>query len=215
MTRYNEDEEFEGTASPLGFTVTPNTSHNFRVHINTDIKGPEHYARVFEMLLDAGPEDVVHFLISSPGGRADGLTNLLEGIKLTEAFVVGVIVGDASSAASILALNCHDVVVLDGAQMLCHTARTGFGGKHPDLEAYTAHSKKVTEKLLRSTYEGFLNEEELHSVIKGGELYLDADEIRARLENRAAYFTQMEEDAETQRDTDVQPPKRGSKSKKV
>lgn len=216
----NEDDDldFITKVHPLGFSVKQSTSHLFLVHINTEIRNAEHYSQIFDLLLEAGEEDTVHFLIESPGGDLAGLNTLLEGIKMTEAHVVGVIVGAAHSAASILALNCHEVVVCSGAEMLCHAARTGFGGKLADLEAYTSHSKKVTHKLMKESYKGFLTDLELEKVLDGKEMWLDAEEIQDRLEQRAKYFTEgltKEDNAEAERTPDVQPQERRSKSKKV
>lgn len=212
----DDDMIFKDT-KPLGFSVKTQTSHTFIVHINEEIQGADYYSQIFDLLLEAGEEDCIQFFIESPGGDVSGLNTLLEGIKITEAHVVGIIVGDASSAASILALNCHEVVVLDGAQMLVHTSRTGFGGKSPDLEAYTAHNKKFTAKLLTNTYSGFLTEDELSRVMDGKEMYMDADEIRERLEARAEYLIggeiEPDEHPEAPPSAEVRPKKRRGKTK--
>jgi hypothetical protein len=57
-----------------------------------------------------------------------------------------------------------------------------------DLDAFTAHSKKVTDKLLTQTYKAFLTDLELHEVIHGRELWLTADDVRERLARRQEYL---------------------------
>lgn len=191
MARNNEDDlEFDfPPTGKLRFSVKSRQSHNFIVHINEEIKAPAYYSDVFDMLLDAGEGDMVTFFIASPGGRLDGLTVLLEGIRMTEAHTVAVIVGSCDSAASILALNCEEIIVTDSAEALIHSCRFGFSGKAADIAAHTAHNIKITEKLARQTYEGFLNEEEMKQMLDGKEFYFDSEEIIERLERRAEYFT--------------------------
>ena len=222
MSKYNkvsqEDEDSFSRKPPLGFSVKQNTSHCFQVHINTDIYGAEHYSQIFDLLLEAGEEDTVQFFIESAGGDMAGLNTLLEGIKMTDAYVVAVIVGQAHSCASLLALSCHDVIVCDGAEMLCHGVRSGMIGKLADIEAWSEHTKKVANRLLQETYTGFLLPQEISEIQQGRELWLDADQIRDRLEQRAKYFTEgltKEDNAEVKRTPDVQPQERRSKSKKV
>ena len=72
--------------------------------------------------------DQINLFIASNGGDLDGL-NVLWGIRMTDAHVCAILIGPAHSAASILALNCHDIVVTNSASMLTHNIRTGFGGK--------------------------------------------------------------------------------------
>ena len=113
---------------------------------------------------------------------------LLEGIRLTDAHVCAILIGPAHSAASILALNCHDIVVTNSATMLTHNIRTGFGGKIADLEAFTNFSRKISNKLIKDTYEAFLNPTELQEVLHGKELWLDSEQIKERLQARMEFL---------------------------
>ena len=200
----------------LGFTVKQQSFYNFNVHINTEIRSPAHYAKVFDMLLNAGDGDCVNLFIASDGGDLDGLNILLEGIRLTEAETCAILVGPAHSAASILALNCGSVVVTDSASMLCHNMRTGYGGKMADLDAFTTHSKRIADKLMHETYKGFLSDESIQEVIHGKELWLTADQIRERLAQRDDYleakFLAEQEEAKALQEQDEPKPKRKKKN---
>lgn len=205
----DEDMAFPSHKQPLGFSVKSQSFYNFTVHLSEEIKDASYYTKVFDLLLEVGENDIVDFMIASPGGDLEGLNMLLEGIRLTDAHVRAILVGACHSAASILAMNAHDVIVTDSCTMLVHGVRTGFGGKMVDLDAFTAHSKKVTDKLLRQSYEGFLSPDELKEVIHGRELWLDADEVRDRFERRQAYLEGEISDA-----VPVTKPKRAPKKKK-
>ena len=223
--RGNEDDfEDQGYDKHLGYTVETLSAHIFKVNITTEFLGPDFYTDIFEMLVNAGPMDTVRFLVSSPGGRLDGLIMLLEGIRLTEARTEVVLAGSAYSAASLLCMAVDDVIVLPTADMLCHCMRYGSGGKAPDVLSNVEHSQKISTKIFKDYYEGFLNPEEMQKVMDGKELYLDADQITARFAARDLYFEEQlkkegidieaNEHTETQPDLEVQPKKRRNKSTK-
>lgn len=220
--KYSNDSEEELTpVSKLGFSVKTRSSHIFNVNITTEIYGPDHYTEIFQLLMEAGPEDIVQFHINSPGGRLDGLSMILEGINLTEANTTAIIIGNAHSAASILAMAVDDVLVMPSAEMLCHNARYGIGGKSSDIEAVVSHNKKTNLRLFDTYYEGFLSKQEIQDMLQGKEIYLDATEIEERFTKRADYFRELEEkeieaakSAEVAGATSVQSEKRGSKSTK-
>lgn len=184
----NDDFTMSMRSEPLGYTVKSQQLNNFSVHITGDIRDAEYYTKIFELCLDAGENDIINFFIASNGGDLDGLNVLLEGIRLTDAHVCAILIGPAHSAASILALNCHDIVVTNSATMLTHNIRTGFGGKIADLEAFTNFSRKISNKLIKDTYEAFLNPTELQEVLHGKELWLDSEQIKERLQARMEFL---------------------------
>ena len=204
----DDDFIFPNGKAPLGYTVRSRQMHNFSVHINEEIKSPEYYSKIFDLLLDAGENDMVSFFICSPGGRIDGLNVLLEGIRMTDAHTVAVLLGDTHSAASILALNCDEVVVTDSAESLVHSCRFGASGKAADIAAQTAHTLKITEKLARETYSGFLSQVELQQMLDGKEFYFDADQIRERLVKRIKYL-------EAKNKAEEEPVKKAPRKKKT
>ena len=190
LGRNDSDDDFTMSmqSEPLGYTVKSQQLNNFSVHITGDIRDAEYYTKIFELCLDAGENDIINFFIASNGGDLDGLNVLLEGIRLTDAHVCAILIGPAHSAASILALNCHDIVVTNSATMLTHNSRTGFGGKIADLEAFTNFSRKISNKLIKDTYEAFLNPTELQEVLHGKELWLDSEQIKERLQARMEFL---------------------------
>jgi ATP-dependent protease ClpP protease subunit len=138
LGRNDSDDDFTMSmrSEPLGYTVKSQQLNNFSVHITGDIRDAEYYTKIFELCLDAGENDIINFFIASNGGDLDGLNVLLEGIRITDAHVRAILVGACHSAASILAMNVHDVIVTDSCTMLVHGVRTGFGGKMVDLDDY-------------------------------------------------------------------------------
>lgn len=181
----DEDREFVGSKTTLGYFMKQKVATQFTVTIDEAFTEPSYYRGVVSMLMGASEEDTVIFLINSPGGRLSGLLTLLEGINMTDATTLAVIVGECSSAASMFALHCDRVFVSENATMLCHNVSYGTNGKGSDVLAHVNHVAKTSEKLLRSTYKHFLDEQEILQLLSGQEIYMDSEEIKQRLQKKA------------------------------
>lgn len=155
------------------------------VHIDEEIKEPSYYRQVVQGIENLSDGDQLTFNIASPGGRLDGLEVVLSAIKNTDAIVIANIAGSCHSAASILALNCDMIYVSPHASMLVHFVSFGSVGASNHVLKQAEHTKKVSEKLFRETYQYFLTEEEIERCIEDDfQLWLDADQITERLEVR-------------------------------
>jgi len=213
--RNDDDEdfqEFRTNSKKLGYTVRTIKINDFRVKLDEYIVEPSYYSDIFDLMMDASEHDQITFFIASGGGRMDGLSVLLEGLRLTNARTTAVLLSDAHSSASIFALNCDDIIVTDSAHMLCHEVTYGYEGKGSDVYSHVAHIKKITEKVIRETYEGFLDESEIDRLLAGKQVYLDADEIRRYLERRDDYFEAKEKQAESEV---IKEPAKPSRKKKT
>lgn len=155
------------------------------VHIDEEIREPSYYRQVVQGIENLSEGDQLTFNIASPGGRLDGLEVVLSAIKNTDAIVIANIAGSCHSAASILALNCDMIYVSPHASMLVHFVSFGSVGASNHVLKQAEHTKKVSEKLFRDTYQYFLTEEEIERCIEDDfQLWLDADQITERLEVR-------------------------------
>jgi len=210
-----DDEDEMMSQQQLGFFVNSQTFNQYTVTLDEDFIQPSYYRSVCNMLDHAQEGDEVIFKVTSRGGALVGLQVLLEAIKNTEAHTVALIVGQCASAASIFVLHCDDIAVTDSADMMVHHVSYSTGGKNSDVLAHVAHVAKTSEKLIRSTYEYFLTEEEVNDVLNGKELYFDADEIRERLVLREEVRDMVEQDMleklQAQQKVKETPPKPASK----
>lgn len=188
-----DDGEFLGGKNVLGYFMKQKVATQYTVTIDEPFVSPSYYRGVVSMLMGASEDDTVIFLINSPGGQLNGLLALIEGVKMTDATTMAVLVGECASAASIFALHCDTIFVSDNATMLCHNISYGTGGKGSDILAHVTHVAKTSEKLLRSTYENFLTADEIDSMLNGTEIYLDSEEIKARLDKKQELLEQEDE----------------------
>lgn len=159
-------------------------SFHHDIFLDGEISRPQDYRAVISLLFNAGEEDVIHIFINSDGGDLDTALAIIEGLKGTQAHVVAILIGACHSAASIISLYCHEVVVLDNAYSMIHTASFGTTGNTGDLKTQTAFIIKRVEKVLDDAYEGFLTADELLKIKQGMELWFDAPEIRAKIIRR-------------------------------
>jgi len=182
-----DEDQVQLDVESLGYFVEQRVACQYTVPIDTDFKEPSYYRAVVNMLMSANEHDNVVFLINSPGGSLAGLLTLLEGINMSEATTNAVIVGSASSAASMLSLACDNVFVSENSTMLAHNISYGAAGKGSDVLAHVEHTTKTANKLIRKIYEGFLTDSEMNEMLNGKEIYFDSDEIIERLEQRELY----------------------------
>ncbi len=199
----DDDGDFVGSKTTLGYFMKQQVATQYTVTIDEAFTEPSYYRGVVSMLMGASEEDTVIFLINSPGGRLSGLLTLLEGINMTDATTLAVLVGECASAASMFALHCDQVFVSENATMLCHNVSYGTNGKGSDVLAHVNHVAKTSEKLLRSTYLNFLSEKEVLELLNGQEIYLDSDEIKARLEQKQKATADQEQETEPETEVKV------------
>lgn len=181
--------------------VSIQESRTYTVFLDDEITEPNNYRDLLSVLFNASEYDHVDFVINSGGGNLSTALAIIEAIKHTQAEVTATILGECHSAASIIMLNCPEVVVCDSASCLVHTASYGISGNNGMVKAFTEFNIQQIDRLLDDTYSGFLTPEELENVKQGIELWHTADDIRIRLEKRHAWLVekhggQVEDSAE-------------------
>ena len=193
-----DDEDDEGQVGTLGFFTKEIVNYEVTVPLDEVVNKPSYYRHVAEKISGLSKGDLVKFKINSPGGSMYGMFSLLSALEETEASSMAILEGEVASAASIIALNCDTVIVASNATMMIHNISFGSNGKMSDVQRHVEFTKRQSERLIDSTYEGFLSPEEIKDVHKGLEIWLDADEILVRLEARQAYFEEKYKDEHTE-----------------
>jgi ATP-dependent protease ClpP protease subunit len=186
-----DDKLFGG--KQLGYFTSQQVSTCLTVPIDEAVREPQYYRQVVQAIGSLGEDDVVRFMINTPGGDVQGLTALLAAKDSTDALSIACIEGWCHSAGSFLALNCDSVQVSPYATMLCHYVSYGSVGKAADIRSHVKHTDDVCEKLFRDTYKHFLTEDEIQQCINGLELWLNADEINRRLEHKYSILNAEDE----------------------
>jgi ATP-dependent protease ClpP protease subunit len=182
--------------------------NRFDVFIDTEITEPEDYRDLIYHLFNATEDDSFVFYINSVGGNLASALSIIEGLKHTSASTTAIVQGECHSAASMIMLYCQEVIVLESAHAMIHTASYGTVGNTGNVKAHTEFATKKIEKLLNETYEGFLSDSELTKIKLGVELWFDAEEIRERLDSRVKFM-----EAKLAKEQSEQQPKKNTRKK--
>lgn len=174
------------------------------IHINLTDSGIteiDNHIEQIEAIRHAEPNDIiVVFLSSCPGGYLSTTQSFINAIVSTDAHVIGVLEGENASAATIIAMQCHELVVTPYSSMMIHSAHGGAVGTTANTERNAVFSAKWIDKLFRDVYKDFLTEEEFIDVNKGLNIYLNDDEISERLKKREEIRSNKQEVDESKHD---------------
>jgi len=190
--RANETEQIieliqqENFSSMIKTHKQPVSVHT--VFFDEDIGPALKYRELIHLLYSAEEFDQFIFVINSSGGDLDGALSIIEAIKASNATVRAIITGKCHSAASIITLNCDEVMVTESAHSLIHTASYGAYGSTGQVKSNVDFSTKQIKQILENTYGGFLTPMEILDVHKGVEFWFDAKEIKKRLENKNKFL---------------------------
>jgi ATP-dependent protease ClpP protease subunit len=165
-------------------TVNEHTLKQYDVFLDGYIDEPQYYRELLSILFNTCEDDHINIYINSSGGELDTAMSIIEGIKHSRAKVTALLIGACHSAASIISMYCPNVIVLDSAYSMIHTASFGSQGMAGNVKSHAIFTVEQIEKLLLDSYDGFLSKEEILKVKSGVELWFDADEIKKRMKNR-------------------------------
>lgn len=157
--------------------------NTYYVYINKDIAYPEKYAKLTFLLDTATEENEILIHLNTQGGDLYSTWDIIDSISNSRAKTVAVLKGQVSSAGTIIALHCDDLKVYSNLLFMVHTYSGGASGKSQEIEVQIRYDKKNIPKFFKSTYLGFLTNSECSKVLKGEDIYLNAEEVKERWDN--------------------------------
>ena len=154
-------------------------------YITDDFDDAKSFDEVVALLANSTEDDEITWNIVSRGGYINSLEMLLGWKQMCQARQIHVLTSEAASCATAFFLSPADeYLVFDSASFMIHESSYGSGGTASNVRRHTQHVDKKNDKFVRDTYKGFLSEDEIEDILKGVEIYLDADQIRERLSQR-------------------------------
>ena len=148
-----------------------------------EIKRAEEYIDWFDIIRNAGKNDVVNIHINSYGGDLFTAIQMIRVLGECEGTVICSVEGACMSAATMVFL-CADGFEVSGHSMfMFHNYSGGTIGKGGEMYDNIVHERKWSEKLLREIYNNFLTEDEIVSVLNNKDIWMDGDEVIKRLES--------------------------------
>lgn len=203
MKQFDNENNPEGQPKIAHYiSINEKSARQFNIFLDSDIGPPAEYRELISILFSADSDDQVMMFVNSSGGQFDTAMAIVEGLKTTHAKVTAVLIGACHSAASIISMYCHDVVVLDSAYSMIHTASFGSMGNASNVKSHTEFTIKQLDKVLNDTYEGFLTKEEMVKIKSGSELWFNAEEIRTRIANRVKFVDSKKKKKSKEKETE-------------
>ncbi len=184
---YNEEMD----SFPISFE--PAKFGTFNIYLFGAIESPQQFVSCIEVMRQASPEDTVVIHLQSCGGSIDATDTLLQAIYECSAQVVVRASGGCHSAASLILLAADTFTLSENFSALLHNGSVGTGGKFSDYKAETLFTTKTMERVMRTTYAGFLDPSEIEDMLRGVDIWLDGTQWVERHNKRNAYLQSIAE----------------------
>jgi ATP-dependent protease ClpP protease subunit len=149
-----------------------------------EIKGAEEYVEWFQVMRSAGENDVIFIRINSEGGDLFSAMQLVRAMSDSQATIISSVEGICMSAATLIFLSADQWQLSDHTMFMFHNYSSGVIGKGGEMYDHITHTRKWSERLFTDVYKDFLTEEEIKSMLENKDIWLDAEDVAKRLEER-------------------------------
>ena len=156
--------------------------HEF--YLSGEIKRAEEYIEWFDIIRNAGKNDVITVHINSYGGDLFTAIQMMRVLGECEGTVITSVEGACMSAATMVFLCADGFEVSNHSMFMFHNYSGGTIGKGGEMYDNIIHERKWSENLLREIYADFLTEEEVESILNNKDIWMDGEEVIKRLESR-------------------------------
>lgn len=166
---------------------TPQERNNWRLYITELCDDPKNHIEAVDMIREAGEEDVVEVMITSPGGSIDIADMYLAAFGDSKAKIITRAIGECASAATTVFLAGDERVCEPGAYFMFHNVQMGgLGGDSANVFSRTKFYERLFKEKFYVQMSEVLNKEELDELFeRAGEVYLTSEEMKDRLANAA------------------------------
>lgn len=176
------------------------TGRTTDIYLTEPIDSPSEYNQTCHVLNSAFEGDKVSMHINNGGGYVDSGFMMSNSMKNTKAKILGKLSGTVASISTVLTMCCDNIEVADYTSFMIHNYSGGAQGKGHEMKAQMEFTDAELNKAFSEIYGGFLTEEEMSSVIAGGDIWMGKDELLARWDAKKTDNTdKLEEIAESRR----------------
>jgi len=163
-----------------------NSLHSF--YLSGTIEDSSEYVAWFEIMRNAGENDVIQIHINSYGGDLFTAIQFLRAIADTQAHVICSVEGACMSAATMIFLCADTFEVSEHSMFMFHNYSSMTHGKGGEMYDNIVHERKWSEHLLKRIYDGFLRPDEISALLANKDLWMDGQEVLKRLTERQKKF---------------------------
>ena len=181
-------------AAPFSVRATQHIS----THYICDVFGAfESLSDIEETLFVLGiaeEHDSVTIRLNSSGGQHTVGDALIMAMRNCAASIHIQASGILASYATFVLLQADSFEISPFADILCHSASFGYGGKMSETKDAIDFQYRQAEKMIKHYYEGFFSEEEIERIIGGYEHFMTVEEFVERFQARNEYLGSLEEE---------------------
>jgi len=153
--------------------------HHF--YLSGPIREPQAYVDMFHKMGTATEEDLVYIHLNTPGGDLTTGVQMVNTMRYSSAHIVCSLEGEACSLGSLIFLAADEFLVHENSMMMIHNFSSGTYGKGNEQYQQLEATIKWFKKMAFDYYVPFITDDELSAILRGEDLWLQADEIRKRL----------------------------------
>ena len=187
MQKTNKNDLLDLFKPPHKQSERYTSKHAVNIHefyLSGTIESSEEYIDWFDMIRNAGKNDVIKIYINSYGGDLFTAIQFLRVLSETQASIIVSVEGACMSAATILFMCGHQFEVSEHSMFMFHNYSSGVMGKGGEMFDQLKHERVWSEKLMRDIYADFLTEKEIISILENKDIWMDGDEVIKRMKKR-------------------------------
>jgi ATP-dependent Clp protease protease subunit len=168
---------------PPAFYRTENVkiSKDIHFYIGTRVSDPEDYFPMIHEIETASANDTIYMHLNTTGGNLATGVQIISAMRESVANIICSIEGECHSLGTLIGLSGDELVVSPLAIVMFHNWSGGSTGKGNEQMAEIVATNKWFRKLAREIYVPFLSHEEVERILKGEDIWMDAEEINRRL----------------------------------
>lgn len=165
----------------------------YTIYLVGEIDSPENYINCFEVIRNAGEDDVVKLHINSSGGDLFTTIQFIRAIAESPAKIIASAEGCCMSAATMIFLCADMYEISEHCLFMFHNYSGGVVGKGGEMYDQLINERKWSEKIVQKIYSGFLTDGEIKSILENKDIWMDGEEVMARLQSKLDQMIKEEE----------------------
>jgi len=150
-------------------------------YLGTDIGEPEEYFPMIHEIRTAQDGDVIHIHLNVTGGILATGVQIIAAMKSSAATIITSIEGECHSLGTLIFLSGDEFIVSQFALAMFHNYSGESYGKGNERYAEVIATNDWFGRIAATAYKDFLTDEEINSILKGSDLWMNDEEIVERL----------------------------------
>lgn len=179
-------------------SYTPIRAGIYNIYLFGTIYDASQFIGAIEVLQNAGDNDVVVIHLSTNGGSLDAADTFISAMKECDARIVVKASGGVHSAGTLILLAADEFSLSDNVHFLIHNGSCGSGGKFSDWRKETKHTERYMEQVMRTSYAGFMSDDEINDLLEGKDYWLTVDDFMDRYNKRNEYYKELIENSKNE-----------------